>query len=180
MIDPQVLADFRQKPVQFEKIIAFLDEQPEITAAHLCSLIDVSVQRVYRWRNENAKEDPSNVNHEQVNEFKVVPSSRKKGRYTAGDKLAILKQYEKLDPVKRAELLRTYGLYQSDITRWQDTVDAAALESLSKRKSRSDKKSDETKAFEDLQKEVATHEKTIAKLAALVVLQKKVSDVLKK
>ena len=108
----------------------------------------------------------------------MVPASGKNASYSAADKLALLKRYDKLDSVKRSEFLRTYGLYQSDLARWLDVADAAALESLGKRKPRSDKKSIETKVVEGLQKEVATHEKTIAKLAALVMLQKKVSDLL--
>lgn len=176
LIEPKLLAEFKQRPTPLARIVSFLDEQPDITAASLCKLIGIPVQRVYCWRNENKKMGSPSAPG--ADEFKVMPALGKSNRYSAADKLALLKQYDKLVSGERAELLRKYGLYQSDITRWQEVVDAAALESLGKRKPRSDKKSDDAKAAEGLRKEVATHERTIAKLAALVILQKKVSDLL--
>ena len=59
------------------------------------------------------------------------------------------------------------------------TVDEAALVALSTRKARCDKKSAEQLENERLSKELRGQEKTIAKLSAIVVAQKKISELLK-
>ncbi|PWU20748.1 MAG: hypothetical protein C5B49_03750 [Bdellovibrio sp.] len=92
----------------------------------------------------------------------------------------LLKLYGSLEGEARAELLRKYGLYDSDFARWLDKTDSAALVALSTRKPRSDKKSPEQLEIERLKEELRGQEKTIAKLSALVVVQKKVSDFLKR
>ena len=74
--------------------------------------------------------------------------------------------------------MRRYGLYDSDFVRWQQRADEAALEALSTRKPRSDKKSTEQLENERLKLELRGQEKTIAKLSAIVVAQKKISELL--
>ncbi len=109
--------------------------------------------------------------------FSVHPVSGG-GKYSGEDKLALAKRYELLEPQKRAELLRTYGIYQSDIKRWQEMADAAAVESLSKRKTRSDRQPAEAKMIESLKKDLQTRDKKIEKLEILVTIQKKLSALL--
>ena len=179
LLDPKLLAEFQLKPAPLAKISAFLDAQPDITASRLCNVIGIEPQRIYKWRSENKASNSALAVEERPGKLVVKPCSSNKAKYSASDKLALLKQYEKVGSAEQAEILRSYGLYQSDIRRWREVADSAALEFLGKRKPRSDKKSDESRAVEGLQKEVATHEKTIAKLAALVTFQKKLSDLLR-
>lgn len=92
--------------------------------------------------------------------------------------MKLLSQFALCDCKARAELLRKFGLYQSDMDRWSTVVNEAAILALSTRKTRSDKKPQEQIEIEGLRKELRGQEKTIAKLAALVVIQKKVSEIL--
>ena len=55
LIAPEMLAEFRKKPVDMEKVAAFLDAHPDVTAATLCKLTDIPVQRLYNWRNDAKK-----------------------------------------------------------------------------------------------------------------------------
>lgn len=176
LIDPQILAELKKKPVSFDGIIAFLAKKPGITASQLCKLIDVEPQDYYRWKHLKAKKSIPDQNDD--DEFSVEPISGKVKQYTATDKFKLIKKYLTLDESKRSEFLRKFGLYQSDIARWTALVEAAAVEALSKRKTRSDKKPAEQVELEKLKKEMRGQEKTIAKLAALVVIQKKVADLL--
>ena len=81
---------------------------------------------------------------------------------------------------EKSRLLRTYGIYQSDIQRWRDQAKEASLIALRKRKERSDKKSSEQLKIEALEKELREQEKTSAKLSTLLMLQKKTFDILKR
>jgi len=51
LMAPELLAEFQAKPVQMDKIVAYLDAHPEVTAATMCRLVDIPVQRLYNWRN---------------------------------------------------------------------------------------------------------------------------------
>lgn len=106
----------------------------------------------------------------------MPPLNLKDKKYSASDKVAIIREYARLENGSKTEFLRKMGLYQTDVRKWSELVDAAAIEALSNRKVRKDKKSDSE--VEALKKENRYQEKTIAKLAALVVFQKKVSDIL--
>ncbi len=174
LIAPQLLAEFKTKPVPMAQIETFLDSNADISAATLCKLIDVPVQQFYNWRNEVKKKG---LPPTKLAAFNVNPVSGG-GKYSAEDKLALAKRYEMLEPSKRAELLRTYAIYQSDIKRWQEMADVAALESLGKRKIRSDKQSAETKMIESLKKDLLARDKKIEKLEILVTIQKKLSALL--
>lgn len=175
LIAPEILAEFQTKPVPMEKIMVFLDTHPEVTASMLSKLCDVPVQQLYNYRTKAKRRKPRPAS--QKMDFMVVPSSGG-AKYTASDKLALVKQFEKVDGSGRAEILRRYGIYQSDIDRWQKSMDQAALESLSERKTRSDKQSVELKTIEGLKKELLNREKKITKLETLVSIQKKLSVLL--
>lgn len=175
LIDPKVLAELRQKPVSFEKIAIALENNKEMTAVRLCKLLDVDPQPFYNWKSRMAKRALS-ANDGDVN---VAPTGADKRAYSASDKLKLIKYFVNVEGEKRAEFLRKYGLYESDFTRWQEKADEAALAALSMRKPRSDKKSAEQLEIEYLKAELRGQEKTIAKLSAIVVAQKKISDLLK-
>lgn len=163
------------KPAPMAKIVAFLDEHPDVIAATLCKLCDIPVQRLYNFRNESRKRKLSRAS--EPSEFGVVPVIGG-ATYSASDKLSLVKRFEKLEGEGRVALLRQYGIYQSDIGRWQESIDQAAVESLGRRKTRSDKQSVESKTIEGLKKELLNREKRIEKLETLVMIQKKLSALL--
>ena len=178
LIDPEILAELKQDPVSYEKIAAYLDGNTEITAARLCKLLDVDPQQFYNWKSRISKRASSaNSNR---GDFDVVPTGTNKKSYSAHDKLKLVKRYAGLEGEARAEFLRKFGLYDSDFTRWLEKADAAALTALSTRKPRNDKKSAEQLENERLKAELRGQEKTIAKLSAIVVAQKKISELLSK
>jgi len=174
LIDPEILAELKQEPVSFERVAAFLDGNSEITAARLCKLLGVDPQQYYNWKSRKTKRPATTVD----GNFDVVPTGVDKKNYSASDKLKLVKRYAALEGEKRTEFLRTYGIYDSDFTRWLEKADDAALAALSTRKPRSDKKSAEQLEIERLKKELRGQEKTIAKLSAIVVAQKKISEFL--
>jgi len=174
LIDPKLLAELKQEPVSYERIAAALDGNNGITAARLCKLVGADPQQFYNWKNRKSKRAAATNG----DEFDVVPTGNDKKNYSASDKLKLVKRYGALDGEKRTEFLRTYGLYDSDFARWQEKADEAALAALSTRKPRSDKKSAEQLENERLKAELRSQEKTIAKLSAIVVAQKKISDLL--
>jgi hypothetical protein len=177
MIDPEKLAVLMQKtPASFEEMQAFLSANSTITATHLCKTLSVDPQAYFSWKNRKAKQSASKA--EISDGLGVAPIGRGGKKYAADEKLKLIKEYGRTEGASRAELLRKFGLYHSDIERWQGLVEEAALLALSKRKTRVDKKSDEQVELENLRKELKGQEKTIAKLAALVVIQKKVSEIL--
>ena len=177
LISPQLLVEFQAKPVPMAKIVDFLDSNSDVTAAALCKQVNIPPQSVYNWRQEQRKKAGTPLEMGESSEFKVVPIGVN-GRYSATDKLSLLKQYEKIESSGQPEFLRTYGLYQSDIKRWREVMEAAAIESLGKRKTRSDKKPSEEKIIEALKKELLARDKKIEKLETLVMIQKKLSVLL--
>ena len=174
LIDPQILAELRREPVSNERIASVLKGNKEITAAKLCKLLDVDPQQFYNWKSRIAKQS-SAANGEG---FDVVPTGAGKKSYSANDKLKLVKRFASLEDEARAEMIRKYGLYESDFSRWQERADDAALTALSNRKPRSDKRSVEHLENKRLKAELRGQEKTIAKLSAIVVAQKKISDLL--
>jgi transposase-like protein len=173
LVDPKILAELKQEPVSHERIAAFLEGNKEITAAQLCKLLEVDPQQYYNWKSRRTNRTAAN------SDFDVIPVGADKKNYSASDKLKLIKRYITLEGEKRTEFLRTYGLYDSDLVRWLEKVDEAALVALSTRKPRCDKKSTEQIENERLNKELRGQEKTIAKLSAIVVAQKKISELLK-
>ena len=174
LIDPQVLAELKQEPVSYEKIAAVLDGNKSLTAARLCKLLDTDPQPFYNWKSRTARRSSPASGED----FDVVPTGSDKKSYSANDKLKMVKRFASLEGETRAEILRKYGLYESDFSRWREKVDEAALAALSTRKPRSDKKSAEQIENELLKAELRGQEKTIAKLSAIVVAQKKISALL--
>lgn len=175
LIDPVLLAELKQEPVSYERIATVLEGNKELTAAKLFKLIGTDPQQYYNWKSRKAK----HVKKSNGDEFDVIPTGVDKKNYCANDKLLLVKRYATLEGEKRAEFLRKYGLYDSDFTRWQEKADEAALAALSNRKPRSDKKSAEQLENERLKEELRSQEKTIAKLSAIVVAQKKLSEFLR-
>lgn len=176
LIEPEVLEAFRIEPVPMKQISDFLDQHTDISTAFLCSQIGIEPKRVYNWRG-NEKRKGHQVSEE---DFKVKPkaSSKRYDRYNSEEKWELIERYKNSDSRSRSELLRQYGIYLSDITRWNEQIKKVAIEALGKRKARSDKKSEEQIRIGELEKELMVQEKTTAKLTAMVMIQKKLSSIL--
>ena len=176
MIAPEKLAALMEKPVSFERIADFLADDSTITATQLCRMLNVDSQQYFNWKSKRAKR--ALVAASPAIESAVEPTGQGKKKYSADEKMKLLNQFASFEGAARAEFLRKFGLYQSDVDRWSALVHEAAIAALSTRKPRSDKKSPEQVQLESMRKEMQGQEKTIAKLAALVVIQKKVSEIL--
>jgi transposase-like protein len=177
LIDPKLLARFQGQSVPTQEIVDFLDSNPSISTAHFCRLTGIPASKIYNFR--RTSKNKSDVKTEGI---QVVPksSSNSFNRYTAEEKYLLAEAYLVSSDEDKAELLRKYGLYHSDITRWRAQIKEASLEALGKRKTRSDKKPEAEIEIEELKKELAEQEKTTAKLTTLLVIQKKTFDMLKK
>lgn len=177
IIEPQIIEAFKKNPPSYEEIHGFLANKPDVSAALFCKLLNINIKGYYDWNFRRKNKDLQRQSSEVADNLLVKPVASKK-KYTAADKLTLVNKYSKLEEGKKAEFLRKFGLYQSDISKWSELSQAAAIEALSKRKTRSDKKSETEIENNKLKKEITSHEKTIAKLATLVMLQKKVSELL--
>ena len=176
MIAPEKLAVLMEKPVTFERIAEFLLTDSTITATQLCRVLKVDSQQYFNWKSKRSKRAQGVLATPE--ESVVEPTGQGKKKYSPEEKLKLLSQFALCEGTARAEFLRRFGLYQSDIDRWSTLVHEAAVGALSTRKPRSDKKPQEQVELESMRKEIQGQEKTIAKLAALVVIQKKVSEIL--
>lgn len=177
IITPEVLATLKEGPLSMEKIVNFLDKNPEITTSNLSKLLEINPQSIYTYRSRiNKKKGKDST----VKGVVVKNSSNAASRYSAEEKYNLAEAYSLCNDQEKSILLREYGIYSSDIQRWREQIKAAALERLGKRKTRSDKKSSEQLKIEELEKELHQQEKTTAKLSALIVLQKKTFEILKK
>jgi hypothetical protein len=92
--------------------------------------------------------------------------------------VALLRDYVACIDSKRGAFLRTYGLYASDIDRWREVSDRAAIDALSVRKQGRKAKTPDQLKVAELERELQGQEKVISKLSAIVVIQKKVSAIL--
>jgi hypothetical protein len=179
LIEPEIIARLQSEPIPYEEIDKFLSETKDATVNDVCTAIGISPQRFYGWRSRQKKAEVAKLalpKGDNTLEEMVKPksSSRRYNRYSGQEKLILIKAYDKGNDAERAELIRKYGLYQSDIKRWTEASEIAAIQALSQRKTRSDKKSEDQIKIEKLEKELQIQEKTTAKMTTLLMLQKKV------
>jgi hypothetical protein len=176
LISPETLAFFQQDPIPLKEIVEFLENNTTITTASLCKVTGISPRKIHDYKYVNKKKNIS-----KKNTTEVIPkgATKKHSRYSAIDKFSLIEKYSISSEKEKTELLRKYGIYQSDISNWRTLAKEASLQALGKRKTRSDKKPDEQLKIEMLEGELRDQEKTTAKLSALLVLQKKTFDMLK-
>ena len=172
LIEPKIIAKFKQTPIPFEEISNFLDEHKDVSTSYLCNFLDVKPRQIYDWKHKNKTSKPKDCSSSL--------NIKKYGKYTAKEKLLFVMEYLKSNEKNKGKLLREYGLYRSDIDRWNNTIETASLEALGKRKKRNDAKTEEQKKIEQLEKELRNQEKTTAKLSHLLVLQKKTFEILER
>jgi hypothetical protein len=177
LIEPKIIEEFLKSQPSFEEIEKFLEKNSNIPAALFCKMINLEPRKYYDWRWVSKKRQGKAESKDAESRLGAT-AVKSNGKYSAAEKLSLVRAYSKLENGQKTEFLRGYGLYQSDIKKWEDIIDGAALAALSVRKVRSDKKSDVEIENGNLKGEIAGHEKTIAKLAALVMVQKKVSEIL--
>lgn len=177
LISPETLAFFKQSPTPFKQIVDFLDAHPDISTVTISKLAGISSQKIYDYKYRSQKKEAT-----KGRDTSVIPknASKNHNRYSAEDKYTLIEKYIGSNDVEKAELLRKYGIYQSDIDRWKCQAKEASLLALGKRKERSDKQNTDQKKIEELENELKVQEKTTAKLSALLILQKKTFDMLKK
>ncbi len=178
LIEPQILERFRENPPSNKDLKDFLDANPQLSAAGVCRALGMSLRGFYDWK-YRFQQNQSLEKFSSSNQSIVAVAGKGK-KYSAEDKLTLVKEYARLEVGSKTEFLRKMGLYQSDIQKWSDAIDAAGIAALSMRKVRKDKRPESEIALESLRRENHSQEKTIAKLAALVVFQKKVSDMLER
>ncbi len=176
LIEPAILAQLKAKPTPYEDMAKFLAENENVSTSQLCRRIGLEPQYYYNWKARKNKAAAAESGSS--DEFAVEPTGIGKKKYSPSDKLKLINHCEVLDGSARAEFLRKFGLYQSDLDRWNKVAKEAALDALSMRKQRSDKKSAEQVELEKLKTVMKGQEKTIAKLSALVEIQKKISEIL--
>ena len=176
IIPPEILATLKKESVSIKDIVDFLDKNQNITTSFLCKIIEIDPQKIYAYRSNQNKKRPK---ESFVDGVKPKASSKKSNRYKPEEKYELVNSYFAHDEEGKSRILREYGIYTSDIQRWEKQIKIAALEILGKRKTRSDKKSDEQLKIEALEKELKEQEKTTAKLSTLLILQKKTFQILK-
>jgi transposase-like protein len=175
LIDPKTLAKFQMADRSLKDVVEFLDSRQDISTSHFCRLINLDPKKVYNYRS-NQKRMNTSGSGRGSSRLELPAVSKPQKRYSGEEKFAFVSHYQQLDSEGQTELLRKYGLYQSDIDRWAE----AAVIALGTRKTRSDKKSPEAIELVQVKKELAEMEKTTAKLSTMLVIQKKVSDMLNK
>jgi transposase len=102
---------------------------------------------------------------------KAKTEGRRPDDWTAEEKLEPVLEAKRLSGSELGEFLRRRGLHEEQLRQWQDTSDAAALESLRARKATG--KSAEAKRVKELERELRRKDKALAEAAALLVLRKK-------
>lgn len=178
LIEPRKMAELKSRPANYETVEAFLVSEPKISAGYVCKVIGIAPSNFYAWRSR--KENTASKSELKLRQppSAVVPTGGSKRKYSASDKVALLRDYVACSESKRGELLRTYGLYASDVDRWREVTDRAAIEALSVRKQGHKAKTPDQLKIAELERELQGNEKVISKLSAIVVIQKKVSAIL--
>lgn len=179
LIEPQTLAFFKSQPVPYKDIVEFLDNNPQFNTSQLASLIGIKPKNIYDWKFNQKRRNKTSSSSQSVSSVSPKSRSQKGRRYSAEDKFNLFLEYSKSSEERKSQILREYGLYSSDISRWEQKIKSVSLDVLGKNKIRSDKKTPEQIKIQDLEKELKEQEKTTAKLSTLLMLQKKTFSLLK-
>ena len=178
LIEPHKLAELKSKPASYETVEAFLASETKLAAGYVCKVVGIAPGNFYAWRRRNERAAAKSDLKLQEPPSTVVPTSGSKRTYSASDKVALLRDYAACSESKRGEFLRTYGLYASDLDRWREITDRAAIDALTTRKQGRRAKNPDQLKIAELERELQGQEKVISKLSAIVVIQKKVSTIL--
>jgi transposase-like protein len=107
----------------------------------------------------------------------ISPSSRKSSnQYSADDKLAVIIETASLNETELSEYCRCKGLYPVQIKSWKTSMVQGLMSEPSKVDREQNQK--QVKTIQRLEKDLARKEKTLAEVAALLVLQKKLQSLM--
>lgn len=100
------------------------------------------------------------------------PAKERRRRWSAADKVRLVREAAALDDAALGAFLRREGLHQADLDRFWQEVEQAATEGLASKRRRGP--TPEQKELKRLRKELDRKEKALAEAAALLVLRGKV------
>lgn len=147
-----------------QRMIEKLTGPGAMSATALSREVDVSQATLSRWlRDAKLGSMPKSKK----------PAKRHGRRWSAADKVRLVREAAGLDEPELGAFLRREGLHQADLERFSQEVDQAATEALSKKGRRRGPTAEE-KEIRRLRKELARKEKALAEAAALLVLRGKV------
>jgi len=101
----------------------------------------------------------------------VAVRQRRPEDWSPVEKLQAVMEASQVGETELGEWLRSKGLHESELRRWQDTVTVAAKEALAGGKPKGS--SVEGKRVKELERELRRKDKALAETAALLVLRKK-------
>jgi len=141
---------------------------PEGSSANALSMeLGVSQPTISRWF-RNARRLPSMENR--VPGDNAAPKKKSRSRWTAEDKLRLVREAAEHADAELGAFLRKNGLHSADLEEWRSLV--TALEQPKTKKKR--KPSLEERRIGDLQKELNRKDRALAEVTALLALKKKV------
>jgi hypothetical protein len=107
----------------------------------------------------------------------VVPKATRKRKNLSGEKKYQLLLEVRTNPDKKGEILRREGLYQNDLSRYDDVAKEASIKALGQMRSGRKRLLEVPAAqYESLQNEFSVQEKALAALTVeFMVLKKKVN-----
>jgi transposase-like protein len=147
-----------------QKMIEKLTGPGAMSATALSKEVSVSQATLSRWlRDAKLGSMPKSKK----------PSKGRRRRWSAADKVRLVREAAALDEAELGAFLRREGLHQADLDRFSEEVDQAATEALAK-KGRRRGPSPEEKEIRRLRKELDRKDKALAEAAALLVLRGKV------
>lgn len=151
------------------KMVQRLSAPNAITAMSLSKEVGVSQSQLSRWLRmartvaPMTKDRPSD---------RVVQAAG--GARSASEKLRIVVASAGLGPDELGAFLRREGVHEAELEQWR----AAAQEALEKETGRPSSRGGDGKRIKELERELRRKNKALAEAAALLVLQKKVRELL--
>jgi transposase-like protein len=104
---------------------------------------------------------------------------RKRKRFTAADKLRIVKEAAACGPGEQAALLRREGIYSSHLSTWRRQLEGHGVKGMDAvKRGRKPKRDDKDRRIHELERQLRAAEKELEIRQALIELQKKVSELL--
>lgn len=140
-----------------------------ISANSLSKEVGVHQPTLSRWLREASTLPDMGEKHDMPKKARAAKSTR---RWSAEEKLRVVRESASLRDDELGAFLRREGLHTAQLEEWRGRVDAAAKAALAATKSK--KASPEAKRIRALEKDLLRKEKALAEVTALLALQKKV------
>jgi transposase-like protein len=146
-----------------------------ISATALCKEVGVSQNTLSRWLREASAVTPTVASMS-----KKKPSSRKsssRGR-TAEEKLQIVLKAAALSDDELGAFLRREGLHEVQLEEWRAKAMEAATGALKAPHGKRSERTPEFLKIKELERELLRKDKALAEVTALLVLKKKIQELL--